>query len=249
MKPIVFAGPSLFGVAAARLGGVTLRPPAGCGDILEALKRGAKTIGLVDGLFETEPSVWHKEILAGLDGGARVYGAASLGALRAAECDRFGMVGLGAIYDDYRSGRRVADADVAVVHSPREMGYAPLSVALVDVEATLARLRAMEAINPADAGILRTAAATMFFKERTWSALVQRCAKTTRSGEHLIALLEKNATSQKTIDALHLVDTLAELVETSVVASPRLPEALSRTGFLAALEARVERRLARPAQA
>ncbi len=36
--------------------------------------------------------------------GVKVYGSSSMGALRASELDEFGMVGVGRIYECYRSG-------------------------------------------------------------------------------------------------------------------------------------------------
>ena len=50
----------------------------------------------------------------------RAWAPASLGALRAAELDRFGMEGVGEIYAHYRDGRLTSDAEVALMHlSPR----------------------------------------------------------------------------------------------------------------------------------
>ena len=61
-------------------------------------------IGLIDGYFDGVPAVAHKEILWALDQGIRVLGAASMGALRAAELAPFGMEGVGAIWRDYADG-------------------------------------------------------------------------------------------------------------------------------------------------
>jgi hypothetical protein len=52
-------------------------------------------IGVIDGYFEVVPTVWHKEILWAMAQGIHVFGAASIGALRAAELDSFGMRGVG----------------------------------------------------------------------------------------------------------------------------------------------------------
>ena len=49
--------------------------------------------------------MWHKEILFALSEGIDVYGAASMGALRAAELDAFGMRGIGDVYSAYAEGR------------------------------------------------------------------------------------------------------------------------------------------------
>lgn len=102
------------------------------------MRQGARTIGLIDGLYGDCAAVWHKEILFALSSGIAVFGAASMGALRAAECEAFGMIGIGDIFEAYRDSHRVSDADVAVSHAPGELGYRPLTIALVDAEATLA---------------------------------------------------------------------------------------------------------------
>jgi hypothetical protein len=166
MKPVVFAGPSVFGLDPALLGGLELRPPAGCGDILRAAAEGAPAIGLIDGLFETQAAAWHKEILYALWLGIPVLGGASMGALRAAECAPYGMTGVGSIFAEYASGARTADADVAVAHAPAELGYAPLSVALVDVEVTLAAMTGAP-----EAAMAR--ARRLHFKNRTWERVLE----------------------------------------------------------------------------
>ena len=96
--PVVFAGPSVHGLGRHNLAGLDLRPPAGRGAILRAAADGAPAIGLIDGIYESEPAVWHKEILYALGRGIPVLGAASMGALRAAECAAFGMKGIGSIF-------------------------------------------------------------------------------------------------------------------------------------------------------
>ena len=91
----VFLGPTLGWDEAARCSTPsTSRRPLTV--TLHAVRRGVRVIGLVDGVFERVPAVWHKEILFALSEGVHVYGAASMGALRAAELDTFGMRGVGA---------------------------------------------------------------------------------------------------------------------------------------------------------
>lgn len=234
MSPVVFAGPSLHGAGLESLSGLDLRPPAQCGDILAAVEDGTSIIGLIDGVFETRPAPWHKEILAALDRGARVYGAASLGALRAAECAAFGMTGIGEIYADYRDGRRVSDADVAVVHAPAELGFAPLSVALVDAQATLARLRSNGAIDARDADRLAEAAETIFFKDRTWSAIAGAAGR-----RELLPTIEAGAFSQKTRDAVLLLETVRNLSLANPSEAGRPTFHFSRTGFAMNLITRI----------
>ena len=100
-----------------------------------ALKRPA-AIGIIDGYFESVPSVWHKEVLWAMARGIHVFGAASMGALRAAELDAFGMEGVGAIYEAFRDGYLEDDDEVAVSHGPMEVGYPVLCEAMVNIRRT-----------------------------------------------------------------------------------------------------------------
>lgn len=206
---ILFAGPTLPDAQALVGSDVALRPPAELGDILRATQEGATVIGLVDGHFEQVAPVWHKEILFALSEGVRVYGAASMGALRAAECTTFGMTGVGRIYQQYASGELEDDADVALLHGPAEVGYLPLTLPLVNVIATLEDVRSRHQIDAASAEQLRLAAAAIFYKQRRWPAIVAR-AKLPEGTDHkrLEALLASGSINQKRRDALELLDIL-----------------------------------------
>src|SRR4029077_1266006 len=100
--------------------------------------QGPALIGVIDGYFERVPTVWHKEILWAMAEGIHVYGAASAGALRAAELAGFGMRGIGRVYEDFRDGVLQDDDEVAVLHGPAEVGYPPVTEAMVNIRATLA---------------------------------------------------------------------------------------------------------------
>jgi hypothetical protein len=198
MNRLLFAGPSIYGLDLQHSGDLVIRPPAACGDILRAAREEYRTIGLVDGLFGSERSVWHKEILFALSKGVRVLGAASMGALRAAECDRFGMEGVGRIYRDYRDGRRLDDGDVALLHAPAEFAFKPLTVALVDVEETVAGMRDGARVSRIEAQALLAAARRLHFTQRTWAAV----ARDAGMREEDIAPFR---VEQKAADALALV--------------------------------------------
>ena len=68
----------------------------------------------------------------------QVFGASSMGALRAAELAPFGMDGRRRIFEAFRGGELEDDDEVAVVHADADAGYRPLSDAMVDMRATLA---------------------------------------------------------------------------------------------------------------
>lgn len=136
---VVFLGPSLSrGEAAEILPDAIYLPPAAMGDVLGALRRyRPHSIGLIDGTFLQNMSVFHKELLYAMDNDAYVLGASSMGALRAAECARYGMIGVGEIFEALVSGELENDADVALTHSDSESGFRPLSDAMVTIRAVL----------------------------------------------------------------------------------------------------------------
>ena len=147
MKSCVFAGPSLHGIEVPA--GVKRYGPAALGSVYRAVEAGYLRIGIVDGLFGNVPSIWHKEILYALCAGVEVAGAASMGALRAAELNSLGMVGIGRIYRLFRNGHWTDDDEVAVTHATEYLAFRPLSEAMCNIRFTLRRLRRCAAIDRA----------------------------------------------------------------------------------------------------
>ena len=139
VKTCLFAGPTLFGESLPA--GLSCYGPVSLGSVFRAFESGYRRIGIVDGFFGNTPSVWHKEILYAISKGAEVAGAASMGALRAAELWQFGMIGLGRIFRLFRSGSWTDDDEVAVVHATEELDFQPLSDAMANIRFTLRRLR------------------------------------------------------------------------------------------------------------
>lgn len=169
---VVFLGPSLPAAEAALHTSANILPPARLGDVYDAVTRlGARAIGLVDGLWGATPAVWHKEILFALSRGARVFGAASMGALRAAELHTFGMEGVGEIFAAYARGELTDDDEVAVAHAPAEQGFLPLSEALVNIRHGLQLAEASGAISGETHARLLAHAKATFYAERSWPAL------------------------------------------------------------------------------
>jgi hypothetical protein len=137
-RPIVFVGPSISRADCESLIDADFRPPAARGHVHRAALERPSSILLIDGTFESTPAVLHREILGAIAAGITVVGAASLGALRAAELDKFGMIGHGSIYMEFRDGTLNGDDEVALLHGPAELNYLPLSEPLVTMRATLA---------------------------------------------------------------------------------------------------------------
>ena len=214
---ILFAGPSLSGTefVPVRGGedrvlpeyGLTCRGPAKCGDITHAVDQGFRVIALVDGRFEDVAAVWHKEILYALSRGATVYGAASMGALRAAECHPFGMIGIGEVFERYAFGGLEDDAAVAQVHAPAEFGYVAFSEAMVTIDATLHTALAAGTIDAGEYTLIRARADAVFFKERTWRRVFEVVSsEIDRAAERL----KPHIRNIKRDDAAMLLDVLLE---------------------------------------
>jgi hypothetical protein len=199
---VVFVGPSLPDAAQVAGNEVEIRPPACQGNVMQAVYDGATSIGLIDGHFEFVAPVWHKELLFALAEGISVFGAASMGALRAAECAPFGMSGIGRIYEDYAVGRRNDDADVALLHGPAELNYPQVTVPIVNMDATLMSAEIKGLLRKTELEKLSKAGRSIFFKERTW----KKIAVTANLAWPSVATMVRGGwIDQKRLDAIALM--------------------------------------------
>jgi hypothetical protein len=170
--PVVFLGPTLPVATAKKLADAIFLPPASQGSVIACVNRYAPScILIIDGVFQSVPAVRHKEILWAIAGGTPVAGAASMGALRAAEL-RPHMMGIGLAYRWYRRFQFAPDDAVAVLHGPQEVGCPPLSVAEIDLRMTIRALQRTAAIGSAEATLLRAAVRRLNFRERTIERVV-----------------------------------------------------------------------------
>jgi hypothetical protein len=206
VKAIIFAGPSLPPAFRPDDPALEWRPPVKQGEVYEAaaLSRPA-IIGIIDGYFEVTPTVWHKEILWAMAQGIHVYGAASIGALRAAELHTFGMVGIGRIFEAFRNGILTDDDEVAVLHGPEELGYPAVTEAMVNIRATLEKAVTGGILDSAFAARVTEMGKNLFYKARNWDAILRVTAA--RSPPpitliDLVAWLREEQIDQKRADAL-----------------------------------------------
>jgi hypothetical protein len=233
----VFVGPTLpADEVRARLPGAVVHGPVAVGDVLRLVRgrRGAARIAIVDGYFERMAAVWHKELLVALERGIEVWGAASMGALRAAELAPFGMIGVGAVYRAFRRGELCADDEVAVAHLPAEYGYRPTSDALVNLRAGIAAAPALSARTRV---ALATLARARFYRERSWDRLIADARAAGLPARQLAALAAWPKPDRKADDARLL---LARLARGRPVPPPELR--VPRTWALRQLEAIVAKR-------
>jgi hypothetical protein len=212
MRAVIFAGPSLPPNVRPDLWlDIDWRPPIRQGELYRAALDRPAVIGVIDGYFEVTPTVWHKEILWAMAQGIHVYGAASIGALRAAELDVFGMKGIGRVYEDFRDGVLEDDDEVAVLHGPEELGYPPLTDAMVNIRATLAEAARQGILTLQMAAGLAAIAKSLFYKERTYGAMLDGAAEARLHAVELARFdhwLPAGRLDQKRLDALATLDAI-----------------------------------------
>lgn len=178
----------------------------------------AKMVGFVDGVFlqdypPTPIEVYH---LARKEG-VLLAGAASLGALRAVELEKFGMVGIGKIFQLYRTGRVDADDELAVTFAP-EGDYQLQSEAMIDIRYNLFLARKNGAISRKAKIALVRVAKEIYFPHRNYAHIIEEAKKR----HHALAgeidsfgsYIASNRKSLKEIDAIRLVQYLKERYET-----------------------------------
>lgn len=133
----VFLGPSLELRAAKKiLPHAYFHPPAQCGDLIRLFRLHPELVVIIDGLYETTPAIWHKEILLAMQMGIEVWGAASMGALRAAELHPYGMRGFGSIFNQFKTGNLNDDDEVAVLHLDESQNFSAVNDAMINIRAT-----------------------------------------------------------------------------------------------------------------
>ncbi|MCG5483934.1 MAG: TfuA domain-containing protein [Sinorhizobium meliloti] len=213
---LVFLGPTLRLAEAEKILDAIYLQPAAQGDVLLAAHAfRPRAMILIDGQFEDRPAVRHKEILWAMAQGIVVIGAASMGALRAAELDAFGMIGVGLVYRWYRRfglgplSNPAPDDAVAVHSGPRELGFPPLTDALVDLQRTFSAWWRLGVVSRSERDRLTTFARNLNFRERSLSAVLQAagCAQE-RSKE-----LREQMIGQKRHDAILALQQAPSLLE------------------------------------
>src|SRR6266851_4055190 len=213
MSAVIFTGPTLSAVDARMVLDADYRPPAAEGDVYRAAQGHPHLIGIIDGYFERIPAVWHKEILWAMSHGIHVFGAASMGALRAAELDAFGMEGIGAIFEAYRDGSLEDDDEVAVAHAGPEFGFRAVSEAMVDIRFTLGLALDAGALGAETYAALEAAAKALFYPNRNYAVILERAADLGAAEDELLRFREWLPTGRASLkrdDALAMLNAIGD---------------------------------------
>lgn len=212
MKIMVFLGPSLdLATAKKYLPDAEFRPPVACGDVLKAVQEKPDCIAIIDGYFHYQAAVWHKEILYAIDRGISVFGAASMGALRAAELSVYGMLGHGDVYQAFAQQQLTDDDEVAILHSDANSAYKALSDAMVDVRATLDYAQQQQQIDDEMRQNLLQQVKRCHYTKRCLRTIAARPDNIARLPAKFTDWLTANMVYQKRNDAIALLERLKQI--------------------------------------
>lgn len=253
MRVFIFAGPSINAEdCRCVLPNTVVLPPAAAGDLYRASCEAPDAIALCDGYFDHRLSVWHKEILWALSQGIRVYGAASIGALRAAELEMFGMIGAGRIFEQFRDGLLEDDDEVAVIHESAERGYKASSEALVNIRATLELAEQHGIVSANSARRLVTVAKTIHYADRNYKRLVGEARHAELPDAELVALerflRNQVPVNQKRLDAITMLQRIQSDFDRGIPAPAKPNFRFENTSAWVALKAKVDRELSTAGQ-
>ena len=173
-------------------------------------------VGLIDGLFlqDYPPtpieiySVLHKKNFT-------VVGGASLGALRAVELEKFGMIGIGRIFEIFKRGIIDADDEVAVTFD--EVNEKVQSEAMVDIRFNLFIAHRKQVIDLRTRKAITRIAKNIYFPFRNYEHIIDQCIENyqtlTDQLESFRDYINKNKDSLKERDAIKTINYVKSLYQ------------------------------------
>ena len=219
-KPIIFLGPSLSHEKARKIFQADFRGPAKKGDLLRASGDidDSTIVCLVDALFlqDYPPSPIEVYQLM-LNKNIKLYGAASLGALRAVELEKFGMIGMGKIFELYKKGKLTADDEIAVTFVEGE--HQLQSEAMIDIRFNLFLAHRMGIINEITKKTIAKVAKNIYFPYRNYTDILDQTQKQypaiSKDLKSFRTYIIKNRQSLKERDTIKLINYVKQLLKES----------------------------------
>ena len=210
-KPIIFLGPSLTHDKARKILDAEYKPPAKKGDFLRFTMPadGLTVVGLVDGYFlqDYPPSPIEVYQLI-MRKNTVVIGSASLGALRAVELEKFGMIGVGKIFELYKKGIVNADDEVAVTFTEEPQSLQ--SEAMIDIRFNLFIAKRKGIIDEITKKTVAKVAKRVYFPYRNYEDILDKTKNVHPELEHGLesfrAYIQNNRRSLKEKDAIRLIE-------------------------------------------
>ena len=214
-KPVIFLGPSLSRDKARKILDADYRLPAKKGDLLQLILKEVDIVGLVDGYFLQDYPPTPIEVYNLVrKRNVKVFGSSSLGALRAVELGKYGMIGIGKIFRLFRDGILESDDEVAVTFTDYE-NYK--SDALIDIRYNLFLAQKYKIIdNMTGRSILKISKQT-YFPYRTYEDILDKCKlkypEIHSQLESFRGYILNNKKSLKEMDAVRLLKHIKSIHE------------------------------------
>lgn len=189
---------------------IIYKRPIKRGDLSLALKENPDIIGIIDGVFHQSSAVGHKEILNVIKNGVEVYGASSMGALRASELDTLGMIGIGYVYNQYASGEVDSDDDVAVMLDSETLEA--LSEPLINMKYVFTNAVAENIITEDEKDELLKIAKKTYYPKRNYAQTLAESDLDNDTKSNLINFIRESPDIKKE-DAKDLLKTIKKEIE------------------------------------
>jgi hypothetical protein len=217
-KPVIFLGPSLSRQKAKNILEADYRPPAKKGDLLRlaGLKKDIAMVGLVDGFFlQDYPPTPIEVYQLATKKNMLLVGAASLGALRAVELEKFGMIGIGKIFELYKNGKIDGDDEVAVTFE--EGQHTLQSEAMIDIRFNLFIARRKGIIDESTKRQITKVAKNVYFPFRNYTDILDLSKRHFPCSDSYIesfrAYITSNRESLKERDAIKLLKYMRQRIQ------------------------------------
>lgn len=174
---------------------VIYKRPIQRGNLSLALKENPDIIAIIDGVFHQNSAVGHKEILNAINKGVNVYGASSMGALRASELDSLGMIGVGYCYRQYASGNVDSDDEVAVMLDGESLEA--LSVPLISMRYVFDNATDENIIDESEKEELLNIAKKTFYPKRNYADTLAKSSLDNDKKEKLVDFIRQSKDIKK----------------------------------------------------
>ncbi len=211
--PIVFLGPSLSIEKARKIINAEFLPPAKKGDFIKlSLISEKKIIILIDGVFLQDYPPTPIEVFQVVNkNNFQVYGASSLGALRAVELEKFGMKGYGRVFEIFKKNIINSDDEVAVTF---DNSYNLLSEAMIDIRYNLFLAFKKGIIDKETKQLITRTAKKIYFPFRSYENIVKKSIELYSDRRDTIEDFHNFVSTQrqslKELDAMGILKKIAE---------------------------------------
>ncbi|OED30659.1 TfuA-related McrA-glycine thioamidation protein [Methanosphaera sp. WGK6] len=211
MTIVIYTGLSISFEEARTILDAEYLPPVKRGDISNLLSNrdDIEVIGIIDGVFHQSPAVAHKEILSALKKNIAVVGGSSIGALRACELYPYGMIGVGDIFNDYKTGVIESDDDVAVALNPETLEQ--MSESLINMRYNLDAAKKNKIITQEEEEELLSIAKQTYYPKRSFEYTIKKSQLLSKNNiTTLTKYINKNKFDIKYNDAKKVIEYIKE---------------------------------------